>query len=89
MKSPSHGPEPCASANSAISACAELSNKWYYTIYVLICQYLSGIFYFLLQNHSADNTQTLPKQRFCPGSVFAAVYFDSSFILPTNLQRYL
>ena len=88
MKSPSHGPEPCASANSAISACAELSNEWYYTIYALIRQYLSGNF-FLLQNHSADNTQTLPKQRFCPGSVFTAVYFDSSFILPANLQRYL
>ena len=27
MKSPSHGPEPCASANSAISACAKFDNK--------------------------------------------------------------
>ena len=27
MKSPSHGPEPCASANSAISACVKFDNK--------------------------------------------------------------
>ena len=84
MKSPSHGPEPCASANSAISACAELSNERYYTIYALIRQYLSGKFFIF-----ADNIQTLPQQRFFPESVFAAAYFDFSFILLTNLQRYL
>ena len=27
MKSPSHGPEPCAAANSAISACVKFDNK--------------------------------------------------------------